>query len=81
LIIMGILLQKQPLYIKGPTDPNAAAQGCYQGGTAFYIRFNIIIISLLSYHYYHIIIIIFIVNIVNIVVIIIIANTITIIIT
>ena len=29
---MGILLQKQPLYIKGPHDPNAAAQGCYQGG-------------------------------------------------
>jgi hypothetical protein len=32
LLIIGSLLQKQPLYIKGPTDSAAAAQGCYQGG-------------------------------------------------
>ena len=32
LIIIGSLLQSQPLYIKGPVDPAAAAQGCYQGG-------------------------------------------------
>ena len=32
LIIIGLLLQKQPLYIKGPSDPAAAAMGCYEGG-------------------------------------------------
>ena len=32
LIIIGLLLQKQPLYIKGPKDPAAAAMGCYEGG-------------------------------------------------
>lgn len=32
LLIIGSLLQKQPLYIKGPTDSAAAAQSCYQGG-------------------------------------------------
>ena len=32
LIIIGILLQKQPMYIKGPKDPAAAAMGCYEGG-------------------------------------------------
>ena len=32
LIIIGVLLQKQPLYLKGPKDPAAAAMGCYEGG-------------------------------------------------
>ena len=36
---MGILLQKQPLYIKGPHDPNAAAQGCYQGAAIYIATF------------------------------------------
>ena len=34
LIVIGILLQKQPLYMKGPKDPAKAAMGCYEGGTA-----------------------------------------------
>jgi hypothetical protein len=35
LVIIGRLLQTQPLYIKGPEDPEAAAAGCY-GGAAIY---------------------------------------------
>lgn len=29
---MGILLDEQPDYIKGPEDPAKAAEGCYYGG-------------------------------------------------
>ena len=36
LTIIGGLLQSQPLYIKGPEDPEAAAQGCY-GGAGIYV--------------------------------------------
>ena len=32
LIVIGILLQKQPLYMKGPENPEEAAKGCYEGG-------------------------------------------------
>ena len=32
LIVIGILLQKQPLYIKGVMHPAEAAQNCYLGG-------------------------------------------------
>jgi hypothetical protein len=35
LLIIGSLLQNQPLYIKGPTDSVAAAQSCYQGALIY----------------------------------------------
>ena len=35
LLIIGALLQKQPLYIKGATDPAKAAQGCYEGAIIY----------------------------------------------
>jgi hypothetical protein len=35
LLIIGSLLQSQPLYIKGPKDSAAAAQGCYQGALIY----------------------------------------------
>jgi len=35
LITIGILLDKQPMYIKGPTNPAASATACY-GGAAIY---------------------------------------------
>ena len=38
---MGILLQKQPLYIRGPTNPIAAANGCYQGAAIYIATFVI----------------------------------------
>eukprot|EP01031_Cornospumella_fuschlensis_P026570 gene26570-32111_t len=39
LIIIGSLLQSQPLYIKGPEDPDKAAQGCYQGALIYLATF------------------------------------------
>lgn len=37
LFIIGQMLQKQPLYIKGPEDKEAAAQACYQGSALYLI--------------------------------------------
>jgi hypothetical protein len=39
-IIIGILLDKQPLYIKGVDDAEKGATNCYLGGNVF--RFGII---------------------------------------
>lgn len=33
LAIIGSLLHTQPLYIKGPSDPEKASMACYKGGT------------------------------------------------
>eukprot|EP01039_Chlorochromonas_danica_P004034 gene4031-4412_t len=35
LLIIGSLLQKQPLYIKGPKDSAQAAQNCYEGALIY----------------------------------------------
>ena len=32
LVIIGALIQSQPLYIKGLTDHEKAATGCFEGG-------------------------------------------------
>ena len=32
LVSVGLLLQKDPIYIKGLTNPAEAAMGCYKGG-------------------------------------------------
>ena len=32
LLVIGLLIQRQPLYIKGINKPAEAAQGCYEGG-------------------------------------------------
>ncbi len=37
LFIVGYLLQKQPLYIKGPEDKAAAATACYQGAGLYLV--------------------------------------------
>ena len=37
LLIIGQMLQKQPLYIKGPEDKEAAAQACYQGSALYLV--------------------------------------------
>lgn len=39
LIIIGSLLETQPLYIKGPTDSAAAAKGCYEGAIIYVATF------------------------------------------
>lgn len=41
LIIIGSLLQTQPLYIKGPSDSAKAATGCYQGAMIYAATFLI----------------------------------------
>lgn len=35
LLIIGILIEKQPLYLKGITDPTSSAQGCFQGAAIY----------------------------------------------
>jgi len=47
-MIIGILLDKQPLYVPGPDDPAKAAQGCYQGA-AIYFAIWILSISYWAY--------------------------------
>jgi hypothetical protein len=37
LLIIGQMLQKQPMYIKGPEDKEAAAQACYQGSALYLV--------------------------------------------
>mmetsp|Transcript_73364 Transcript_73364/g.143958 ORF Transcript_73364/g.143958 Transcript_73364/m.143958 type:complete len:110 (+) Transcript_73364:66-395(+) len=37
LVIMGSLLQSQPLYIKGPTDHVKASKGCYEGALLYLV--------------------------------------------
>mmetsp|Transcript_24911 Transcript_24911/g.41520 ORF Transcript_24911/g.41520 Transcript_24911/m.41520 type:complete len:113 (+) Transcript_24911:75-413(+) len=39
LVIVGSLLQTQPIYIKGPTDTEGAARGCYQGAMLYVATF------------------------------------------
>mmetsp|Transcript_14582 Transcript_14582/g.32154 ORF Transcript_14582/g.32154 Transcript_14582/m.32154 type:complete len:104 (+) Transcript_14582:119-430(+) len=39
LVIIGSLLQSQPLYIKGPEDSSAAAKGCYEGAMLYLATF------------------------------------------
>lgn len=41
LLVIGILLQKQPLYIKGVQDPAMGAAGCYQGAAIYFATFVI----------------------------------------
>mmetsp|Transcript_10901 Transcript_10901/g.10522 ORF Transcript_10901/g.10522 Transcript_10901/m.10522 type:complete len:109 (+) Transcript_10901:154-480(+) len=48
LIVIGILLQKQPLYIKGPKNPAEAAIGCYEGAVIYLATF---ILSMLYWTY------------------------------
>jgi hypothetical protein len=48
LTIIGWLLQTQPMYIKGPEDPETAAAGCY-GGAGIY--FATMVGSLMYWHY------------------------------
>jgi len=36
LIIVGVMLQKQPLYIRGPEDKEAAASSCYSAAAIYF---------------------------------------------
>ena len=36
LVCIGIMLQKQPLYIRGPTDKEAAAASCYSAAGIYF---------------------------------------------
>lgn len=46
LLIIGILLEKQPLYIKGPHDPAASAQACYQGAAIYFAIWAVSLVTL-----------------------------------
>ena len=47
LIIIGVLLEKQPLYIKGTHDPAHSAQACYQGAAIYFAVWALSIITLI----------------------------------
>ena len=46
LIIIGVLLEKQPLYIKGTHDPAHSAQACYQGAAIYFAVWALSIVTL-----------------------------------
>ena len=50
LLIIGILLDKQPLYIKGTHDPAHAAQACYQGAAIYFAVWALSLITLALDH-------------------------------
>lgn len=37
LVIIGIMLQKQPIYMKGIEDPSSAASSCYNGALIYFV--------------------------------------------
>lgn len=46
LVIIGVLLEKQPLYIKGTHDPAHSAQACYQGAAIYFAVWALSIVTL-----------------------------------
>jgi hypothetical protein len=49
-IIIGILLEHQPLYIKGVEDPDKGAQACYLGGRLHYLYASFLVSKYLYVH-------------------------------
>ena len=47
LLIIGILLQKQPIYIKGALHPEVGATVCYQGAAIYFAIWAVSIITLM----------------------------------
>ena len=51
LLIIGVLLDKQPLYIKGTHDPASAAQACYQGAAIYFAVWAVSLVTLVLDHF------------------------------